>query len=90
MTMPVACCLTTTEHFALTPPSTDITVITVSPLDFAVTLPLSSTDATSGSEDSHVKVLSDALTGKTVACSCDVIPLSRVSVSELSSRDSTC
>ena len=68
--------MTETEHDAVNPPSTDLTVIFAGPALSAVTLPFS-TLATDLSLLSHITVLSSASDGETVAVRLPVSPSTR-------------
>ena len=65
---------TFTLHTAALPPSTAITIIDASPLAMADTLPVASTVATSGFDDSHDTLLSVAFSGRMATLRVTVSP----------------
>ena len=80
---------TVNSQTSLSCPSSVVTVTCADPSARAVTRPLSSTDTTSGSEDSHVTFWLDALDGVICASSCSVPPISISTESLFSCTDST-
>ena len=69
--------VTTISTVSVWPPSSDVTVISASPAETAVTLPLESTVATDSSDELHVTFLFLAPVGSMVTFSAAVFPTSR-------------